>query len=59
MKSDYTTDINHMLNRGYYKEKDGYIRLSIWASIQGIAKEMWPISDYLTRKVLETYDKVF
>ncbi|MDQ7085475.1 MAG: hypothetical protein Q9M36_11350 [Sulfurovum sp.] len=59
MKSDYTTDINHMLNRGYYKEKDGYIRLSIWASIQGIAKEMWPISDYLTQRSWKRTIKYF
>jgi hypothetical protein len=59
MKKSYQTDMEYLIETGFFKLKDNYFRPSIKASIISIFKEMWPVSGYLTKKSWERTLKFF
>jgi len=53
IKKSYQTDMEYLLQTGFFKLKDNYLRPSLKASVISIFKEMWPVSGYLTKKSWE------
>jgi len=59
LKKSYKIDMEYLVEIGYFKLKDNYLRPSLKASALGVFKEMWPVSGYLTKKSWERTLKFF